>query len=273
MTTDNAPIGVFDSGIGGLTVLRALVDELPRENMVYLGDTARVPYGNRGAETVRRYALNASSVLLDRDIKALVVACNTASAHALGTLRSELEIPVVGVIEPVARRAVDVSGTDAIGVIGTRGTVNSMCYRDTIRELAPDIDVHQTACPLLVPLAEEGWTHGAVAEEITRHYLDAFESTGIDSLILGCTHYPILKDVLAAVADDIIGGNPSLLDTASASACAAADMLRDGPVSPGDDSPRRLDFLLTDASPMFTETAERFFGTAPADIQHIDMTD
>jgi glutamate racemase len=266
------PIGVFDSGVGGLTVLRALVDTLPRERMVYLGDTARVPYGNRGAETVRQYARNAADVLLDRDIKALVVACNTASAHALETLQQALDIPVCGVIEPVARRAVETSTSQTIGVIGTRGTINSLCYRDTIQALAPDAEVHQTACPLLVPLAEEGWTRGTVAAEVTRHYLSDFEKTEIDTLILGCTHYPILKDVLSDTAQDIIDASPDLLDSATATAAAVAELLETGDIEPTRASvSRTIDFLLTDVSPMFTETAERFFGAAPADIEHIDI--
>lgn len=279
MNRDERPIGVFDSGVGGLTVMRELVEVLPNEHMIYLGDTARVPYGNRGADTVRQYALNASRVLLNREVKALVVACNTASAHAIDALRERLDVPVIDVIEPVARRATDLSEDGAIGMIGTRGTVASNCYRDSIKSIDPQRPVIQVACPLLVPLAEEGWTSGSVTNQVTEHYLSEFSNTSIASLILGCTHYPILRNTLEEVTRSVIPSEPQLVDSASATAEATAETLQTAGIrrvpqsseQPQTQRARTVDFLLTDISPSFQETAERFFGTDPGTFQHIDI--
>ncbi len=271
-TTSDLPIGVFDSGVGGLTVMRALVDRLPGEHVTYLGDTARVPYGNRAAETVRQYAHNATRLLVDRGIKALVVACNTASAYALDPLVETLEVPVIGVIDPVAERAVSRSSTDQIGVLGTRGTVRSGCYPEAIRHYAPDCDVHQRASPLLVPLAEEGWLEGPVVEEVVRHYLQGLEAHPIDTLILGCTHYPIVRPTLRDQAQAIFGPSIDLLDSAEATAHTVAEVL--------DDRDRRashpstdLEFLFTDVSPAFVEMAGRFFGAQPEHLTHVDIVE
>lgn len=274
------PIGVFDSGVGGLTVLRALVDRLPDEEMIYLGDTARVPYGNRAADTVRRYALNATHLLVERGIKALVVACNTASAYGLPALLKTYEVPVIGVIDPVARRATRQSSTGHIGVLGTRGTVRSDCYPDAVHQYESDVHVHQQPCPLLVPLAEEGWTDGEVVEEVARHYLSELRDQGIDTVILGCTHYPILRPVLQTVANDVLEEDVSLLDSASATAAALAERLRvddlrrpEGRSNKKGEPSAKLEFLFTDVSPAFVETTERFFGAHPEEPTHVDITD
>jgi len=278
-TTNDRPIGVFDSGVGGLTVMRALVDEMPDEQVVYLGDTARVPYGNRTAETVRRYALNATRLLIDRGIKALVVACNTASAYGLRALVDACEIPVVGVIDPVARRAAERTETGHIGVLGTRGTVRSECYPDALARHAPASTVHQQASPLLVPLAEEGWLEGTVVDEVADHYLAELAGPPIDTIILGCTHYPILRPALQRITDELFDHDVELLDSATATAEAAAAVLtersrRRSPTGPVEEPERgELDFLFTDVSPAFVETAERFFDDRPDQFTHVDITD
>ncbi|MBM3290547.1 MAG: glutamate racemase, partial [Candidatus Hydrogenedentes bacterium] len=179
MSDPNAPLGIFDSGVGGLTVLRRVAERMPAESIVYLGDTARVPYGTKSADTVARYARSCADVLMARGIKMLIVACNTASAYALETLRRELPVPVLGVIEPGAKRAVAVTRADHIGVIGTAGTIASGKYQDTIREYAPGARVSTKPCPLFVPLAEEGWVTGAVPEQVAHEYLTGLCRDGI----------------------------------------------------------------------------------------------
>lgn len=186
-------IGIFDSGVGGLTVLRELTRALPQEDTIYFGDTARVPYGTKSPDTVIRYSQEIASFLMTRDIKLLVVACNTASAVALPALRRQLPIPVVGVIEPGARRAVEVTKSGVVGVIGTAGTIRSSAYSRAIKRLNPNISVLAKPCPLFVPLAEEGWTDNEIARLTAHQYLDELREAGVDSLVLGCTHYPLLK--------------------------------------------------------------------------------
>lgn len=269
--TSELPIGVFDSGVGGLTVMRALVDRLPGEHVTYLGDTARVPYGNRAAETVRQYAENATRLLVDRGIKALVVACNTASAYALPTLVESLDVPVIGVIDPVAEQAASDTSTGQIGVLGTRGTVRSECYPDAIRRYGPACEVHQAACPLLVPLAEEGWLEGKVVDEVGRHYLTELQGHGIDTLILGCTHYPILRPALQQLADELLDTDVVLLDSAETTAEVAARTLADRDRRAQHADPT-FDFLFTDVSPAFVDMAERFFGNRLDELTHVDIT-
>jgi glutamate racemase len=265
------PIGIFDSGVGGLTVMRAVADLLPDENIVYLGDTARVPYGNRSAATVRRYAVNATSTLVREEIKALVVACNTASAYSLDALRERFDIPIVGVIEPVARRAAALTRRGAVGVIGTRGTIASGSYRDALRRLGIDSTV-QCACPLFVPLAEEGWTDGDVVETIARSYLATFADTDIDELILGCTHYPILADAIGRTIEEIVQRPVQLLDSASATAAALSDVLAERKLQhPGRRTTIR--FWATDDPARFRETAHRFFGADLDEVEHVDIVD
>jgi len=270
------PIGVFDSGVGGLTVLGALVDRLSDECMTYLGDTARVPYGNRAAATVRRYARNATHLLVDRGVKALVVACNTASAYALPTLVESYDLPVIGVIDPVARRAAEATRSSSIGILGTRGTVRSGCYPDALERYAPDCNTYQVASPLLVPLAEEGWTKGDVAYQVAEHYIRELQDTGVDTIILGCTHYPILEPVLREAAANVLDGEVAFLDSASATADALVERLTDEELrrDPEDDPPTDpLDFMFTDISPAFAQTTEQFFGARPETLHHVDITD
>lgn len=269
------PIGIFDSGVGGLTVMRAMIEAMPAEDLVYLGDTARVPYGNRGADTVRRYALNASNLLTHRGIKALVVACNTASAFALPALRQHLDLPVFGVIAPVARQAAAQSKSGQIAVLGTRGTIRSQAYQKALLNFRPTGGVHPIACPLLVPLAEEGWTAGSVTTEVLAHYLEPLAATGVDTMILGCTHYPLLRRAIADVAHQLCDPEPVLLDSGEATARTVADALADADLlRPPSAATGEHRFLLTDLPEGFVQTAERFFGRSlDGACEHVDITD
>ncbi len=207
-------IGIFDSGIGGLTVLKELAAVLPEENTIYLGDTARVPYGIRSAETVTRYSFENTHFLLSQEIKMLVVACNTASAISLEAVKKEFPLPVIGVLDPGARAAAAATATRKVGVIGTEATIASGAYEQAIKALDPGIQVHSRACPLFVPLVEEGWTGNDVAELVADRYLAPFRSSGIDTLVLGCTHYPLLKAVIARA----VGSGIRLIDSATETA-------------------------------------------------------
>src|SRR5690554_1466498 len=249
--SDPRPIGVFDSGVGGLTVMRALSELLPQEDIIYLGDTARVPYGNRAAETVRRYALNATDLLAERGVKAIVIACNTATSYALDTLRAHHTAPVFGVIAPAARRAAAATQSGHIAVIGTRGTVRSGCYPAEIRALGAELMVHQKACPLFVPLAEEGWIEGDVPREVAQKYLEEFAATQVDTMILGCTHYPLLRAVIAQALSDARARPITLVDSAESTAQELrAHLVEQGLLHPAraeDGRARRLHFC----SPIF----------------------
>lgn len=254
------PIGVFDSGLGGLTVVRALERRLPNEELIYLGDTARVPYGTKSAATVIRYASQIAEFLLARDIKYLVVACNTASAHALEHLQETLPIPVLGVVEPGARTAAAVSGTGQVGVIGTLGTVSSGAYQRAIQLVRPDLAVFSRACPLLVPLAEEGWLEHPVTKQVVQHYLQELQAHAgmIDTLVLGCTHYPLLKQVITSEAERVFGQPIRLVDSAEATAEAAEVDLRQRALL-CDERGGEDRFFFTDVS-RFAQVAARFLG-------------
>src|SRR5213078_2266237 len=204
-----APIGVFDSGVGGLTVFREINRALPHESLIYLGDSARVPYGTKSPQTVTRYTLEAAHHLVQRGIKMLVVACNTATAAALPALKESLSIPVIGVVEPGARAAVGKT-RGRVGVIATKGTVKSRAYTNAIKRIDPKIEVIEAAAPLFVPLAEEGWANTHVAREIAGVYLEPLIEARIDTLVLGCTHYPILRGTI----ESVIGANVAIVDSA-----------------------------------------------------------
>ncbi len=206
----NKPIGVFDSGVGGLTVFRELINELPRERLIYFGDTARVPYGSKSKETVTKYSEQIVRFLMEQNVKAIVVACNTASAMALDTIEKEIDIPIIGVVKPGAHTAIEVTGVKRIGVIGTEATISSEMYSDYIRSIDSSIEVIGKSCPLFCPLVEEGLWEDPVTEEITRRYLIELVDTGIDTLILGCTHYPLIKRTIQrVVGEDITLVNPA----------------------------------------------------------------
>jgi glutamate racemase len=259
-------IGVFDSGVGGLTVLKALMRRLPAESTVYLGDTARVPYGTKSPEVVTRYSLANARFLMREQIKLLVVACNTVSSVSLPTLARELKVPVLGVIEPGARAAAQVT-SGRVGVIGTPGTVASGAYQKALARARPEVTVLARACPLFVPLAEEGWTEGEVVEAIARHYLAEFEPFGMDTLVLGCTHYPLLKPAIAAV----VGSNVKLVDSAEATAEAAQDLLETCGLlgDPGAKATRR--YFVTDLPERFAEVGARFLETPIEKAELVDI--
>ena len=251
-----APIGVFDSGIGGLTVVHELMRQLPHESIIYFGDTARVPYGPKSPDTVRRYSREISAYLVDQGVKAVVVACNTATAHGLGALREELPLPVVGVVEPGARAAVAASHGQAIGVIGTAGTISSGAYDRAIRDLLPAARIVARSCPLFVPLVEEGWTTGEVARLVAHEYLDPIRDEGIDALVLGCTHYPLLKPLLS----EIVGADVRLIDSAQETAGETARVLDELRLRAAPDARPAYRFIASDAPDTFLRLGQRFLG-------------
>ncbi len=260
-------IGIFDSGVGGLTVFARIAEDLPHESIIYLGDTARVPYGAKSGETIRRYAAGCADLLVERGIKMLVIACNTASAHALDSLRDELEIPVLGVIAPGARSAVDRSRSGRIGVIGTASTIASKAYEEAILGMAPEACVFSKSCPLFVPLAEEGWLHGAVPRQVAAAYLEELLTHRIDTLVLGCTHYPLLREVIQEAA----GPEVTLVDSAQATSRAVAETLTGLGIQREADSPPNHTFLVTDAPEAFAQVGERFLGRASCPVEWVDV--
>ena len=271
------PIGIFDSGVGGLTVYRALHDRLPNEHFVYLGDTARVPYGTKSLATVERYAIENSEFLASLGIKLLVVACNTASALALPKIRARIGLDVVGVIGPGGRKAVaqtSVEPAPRIAVIATEATVSSNAYVEAIKRASETATVFQVACPLFVPLAEEGWTGEPETFSIAEKYLDKVREFDPHSLVLGCTHYPILRDVIQKT----VGEHVKLIDSGEATAEEVERLLTDKDLSnPNDVSGVRelcddLDhFYVTDAAERFAKVAERFLGTTPNKLEAIEV--
>ena len=260
------PIGVFDSGIGGLTVLRELLDRLPGESFVYFGDTARVPYGNKSAQTVRRFSSENVKLLLERGVKMVVVACNTATADALPQLQSEFDLPIIGVIDPGVRAAIAATRNRHIGVIGTPGTIRSAAYQNGILALMPDARVHSKACPLFVPLAEEGWTDTEVTRLVVEEYLKPYTALQIDTLVLGCTHYPLLKPAIAS----LLGDGVTLVDSAFETAREVAVVLRERKLVSTADS-ARFDIILSDTSPTFAEIASRFLGRRAPEIELVSV--
>ena len=271
------PIGVFDSGLGGLTVVRAIADAMPAEDIVYLGDTARVPYGTRSAETVVRYARGCAARLARDGVKLVVVACNTVSAVALDMLRVELDVPVLGVIEPGARAAVEASQGGRVGVIATAGTVASGAYVRAVSAIDPRVEVLTCAAPLLVPLVEEGWIDGEVPSLAARRYLEPLVRARIDALVLGCTHYPVLGEVIARELEALAGKKVPVVDSAHATARELAAFVRErGLASPrpeGDRRQGRLRVLVTDLPARFAEVAGRFLGGAAGEleVEQIDL--
>jgi glutamate racemase len=259
MTDREGPIGVFDSGIGGLTVAREIMRRLPGERVLYFGDTARVPYGPKSPETVRRYSREISRFLVAEGVKAVVIACNTATAHALRTLREELPVPVIGVVEPGARAAVAALRSGTIGVIGTSGTIASGAYEKAIRELRPDVRVIARACPLFAPIVEEGWTTHPATRLIAEDYLRPFRDEPPDALVLGCTHYPLIAPVLAQV----VGPHVRLIDSAAETASETARVLAEHDLcaSPTGTPPAHR-FVASDDPEQFLRLASRFLGAA-----------
>jgi glutamate racemase len=263
----NLPIGVFDSGIGGLTVVRELVRTLPNESILYFGDTARVPYGSKSSATVLRYSREAAAFLMAREVKAVVIACNTATAHAGGALSAELPVPVVGVIEPGARAAVAASRTGRIGVIGTAGTIRSGAYDLAVRRLLPDSRVYAQPCPLFVPLVEEGLIGHEASRLIALQYLQPLKEMDVDVLILGCTHYPLMHTLI----DDVMGPQVSLVDSAAETARDVANLLdRHGLRRTGAEPPEHT-FVSSDSPLRFRDVGRTFVGDIIRHVERVDV--
>jgi glutamate racemase len=280
----NLPIGIFDSGVGGLTVYRALHERLPSERYVYLGDTARVPYGTKSLSTVERYAIENARFLEARAVKLLVVACNTASALALPAIRRSVSVPVVGMIESGARAVVSAAaGSPRVGVVATESTVKSGAYSNAIKSLAPEIEVFERACPLFVSLAEEGWADTDVARTVAEEYLRGLRESGVSAVVLGCTHYPILRRVI----QETIGEDVRLIDSGEAAADAVESVIEsEGLRRTATQELRDLreagahtrflcddldHFYVTDAAERFAHVAERFLGVAPRRLEAVEV--
>lgn len=258
-----APLGVFDSGIGGLTVAHALFECLPHESVIYFGDTARVPYGPKSPETVRRYSGEILDFLVRRGVKMVVVACNTSTAHALEFLRSRSPVPVQGVIEPGARAAAAATRAGRIGVIGTAGTIASGAYERAIKTVRPEIEVASRACPLFVPLVEEGWFDHPATELVAREYLQPLKDRGVDVLVLGCTHYPLLKPLLSRV----MGPDVTLIDSAAESARTVRQVLEGRGLLAPAGSPTAHHFVVSDDEALFRRVGARFLGEKLQDVE------
>lgn len=263
------PIGVFDSGIGGLTVVAEIMRQMPQESIVYFGDTARLPYGPKSRETVTRFAIEDTELLRRHDVKVIVVACNTASSVAIEALRERYETPVIGVIQPGAFAAVSSSLEGRIGVIGTEGTIASGAYEREIHRLDPDVEVIEKSCPLFVPLAEEGWTDREVTLVIAHEYLAPLRDAGVDVVVLGCTHYPILKTTIGRV----FGPGVKLIDSAEETAREISQRLRQLGLSAGEEGAPRHRFLVSDVPHRFREQAERFLGAPLPDVAVVGVDD
>lgn len=261
------PIGVFDSGIGGLTVVRALTQSLPHENIVYFGDTARVPYGSKSPQVVREYAAQDIDFLLSRDVKMVVVACNTVSAVALDVVQKRARMPVVGVITPGAAAAVAATAKKRIGIIGTRATVNSKAYAHAVRQLDSGVQVFSQACPLFVSLAEEGWSDHQATDLIAREYLFPLTLEKIDTLILGCTHYPVLRRAIVAA----IGTGVTLIDSGAATAAEVGSVLDAGNLRNESTQNPNLSFFVSDIPAKFTEVGERFLGQRMGRVRRVPI--
>jgi glutamate racemase len=267
---NDAPLGVFDSGLGGLTVVRALREALPGEHIVYLGDTARVPYGTKGAATVIKYALACANHLVARDVKAIVIACNTVSAVAPERLRVDLDVPIIGVVEPGARAAVSATKTGRIGVLATAGTIASAAYPRAVAQLSTRAEVVGQAAPLLVPLAEEGWTEGEVPRLAVRRYVEPLAAARVDVVVLGCTHYPLLREVIEGEVRGAMGPGVAVVDSARATAedtrafLEARGLIRRA-------TRGSVELLVTDVPRSFQEVAARFLGDVAPEVMQVNL--
>ncbi len=263
--SDSRPIGIFDSGVGGLTVMKEVMNELPDEDILYLGDTARVPYGVRSPETVIKYSVENARILVAKGIKLLIVACNTSSAVSLDILSEAVPVPVIGVVSPGARAAAFMTDHKKIAVIGTEATIKSGSYVKAIKEIDSSIDVMGISCPLFVPLIEEGWTDGEVVSLVAGQYLSPLKGSGVDAIVLGCTHYPMIKDVIT----DII--NVHLIDSAVETAREARKILQEnGLLNDQGGDPSRY-FFVTDAPEKFADTGRRFLDHDISNILKIEL--
>jgi glutamate racemase len=261
------PIGVFDSGIGGLTVVKRLLSTLPKESIVYFGDTARVPYGSKSNSTVIEYSIQDTSFLLSKNVKAVVVACNTASSIAIDELRKRFDVPVIGMIGPGASMAVRETKNKRVGVIGTRATVGNKAYSTAIKNINPEIEVFEKACPLFVPIAEEGWTDHKATYEIAEEYLKELRDLKIDTLVLGCTHYPILSGVI----QEVIGKDVKLIDSGIASSEIVRDEIARIGLETNSAVPGQSSFYVSDIPTTFKQVAELFLGQPVDEVIKVDI--
>ncbi len=266
--TSEQAIGVFDSGLGGISVVRSLMNLLPQEHLIYFGDTARVPYGSKSQETVVRFSHQISSFLLEKQVKMIVVACNTASSVALESLQQKFDVPIVGVIDPGSKAAVKHARTKRIGVIGTASTIRSGAYRSAIRELDSEIEVVDQSCPLLVPLVEEDWPQDAVVEQVLQNYLRTFQQNKPDALILGCTHYPYLKSAIQKV----MGQDVHLVDSGEETATEVQNVLVNlNLLNTETGDPGKHKFYVSDFPQKFEETASRFLGRPLENLFKVEL--
>jgi glutamate racemase len=261
------PIGVFDSGIGGLTVVKRIISSLPSENIVYFGDTARVPYGSKSNTTVIEYAVQDSKFLINKNVKAIVVACNTVSSVALDNLKKLFDVPIIGMIEPGASFAVKNTNNGKIGVIGTRATINNHAYAKEIKKINSSLEVFENACPLFVPLAEEGWINQKATYEIAEEYLKELRLKEVDTLVLGCTHYPILANAI----QKIIGENVKLIDSGIAAAEIVKEELNRYNLNTNSHSNGNLELYVSDIPIKFKEVAELFLGREVDNVKKIEI--
>lgn len=261
------PIGIFDSGIGGLTVVKRVNQYLPNENVVYFGDTARVPYGTKSNETVIEYSLQNSKFLISKNVKMIVVACNTASSVALEVMRSKFDVPIIGMIMPGAKMALQKSFNNKIGVIGTYATINNnKAYSTELKKINPDVEVIEKPCPLFVPLAEEGWIRHEATYAIAEEYLKDFIKAKVDTLILGCTHYPILSEVI----QDVMGNDVTLIDSGTAASAVIESKLSVKSIKNNSSEKGQHEYYVTDVPTKFKEVAELFLGREIEQIQKLD---
>lgn len=257
MIKNSQPIGIFDSGIGGLTVVKEIVKALPNEKIVYFGDTARLPYGNKSADTVIKFSLENTRFLLEFGVKMIIVACNTSSSVALATLRRRFNIPFLGVISPAVKEAVSLSSGGRIGIIGTRATVESKTYQRQIKKINPSFKSFTQACPLFVPLAEEGWIDDQLTYKVAQRYLSSLLKKNIDTLILGCTHYPILRGVI----ERVMGSKISYVDSARETANQARELLVSAGILSGDKANQaNCKFYVSDEPAVFKKVGKKFLG-------------
>lgn len=261
------PIGVFDSGIGGLTVVKRFLSSLPNENIIYFGDTARVPYGSKSNSTVIEYSLQDAQFLINKNVKAIVVACNTASSVAIEELKKTFNVPVIGMIGPGSKSALGKTKNKRIGVIGTRTTINNGAYSKRLKSFDHSLQIYEKACPLFVPLAEEGWINHEATFKIAEEYLNELKEKNIDTLVLGCTHYPILSDVI----QEVIGSNVQLIDSGVASAEVVKEELRKLNLLSESKTRGKAEFYVSDIPNKFKEIAELFLGEPVENVQKIDL--
>ena len=261
------PIGVFDSGIGGLTVVKRLASALPNENIIYFGDTARVPYGSKSNSTVIEYAIQDAKFLMNKNVKAIVVACNTVSSVALNELGKHFDVPIIGMIEPGAEYALSHTENGKIGVIGTRTTISNSAYALALKKHNPKLEVFEKACPLFVPLAEEGWINHKATYEIAEEYLLELRENGIDTLVLGCTHYPILAEIIQKV----IGEKVKLVDSGIASAEVVRNELNRIGFETNSRGLGHQEYYVSDIPAKFKEVAELFLGRPVKDVHKVDI--